>query len=478
MRRPIKPFVYNRMKLKTGIVHIGIGNFHRAHQEFYLNKLASEPREVNWGVCGVALLPSDEALVNKLQRANNEYTLTIYGRKGDVEVENIGSLVEVIWGVKEPEAALAKMASSEVKIISMTITEGGYNIDRKSGEFDFSNALIEGDLKNPTNPKSVFGFVAEALRRRKQADNGPITILSCDNLQHNGNTAKRAFMSFFEHQDQELYEWAKEHVSFPNSMVDRIAPGVSEDDVKRINAENGTFDDAPVYCEDYAAWVVEDNFIAGRPKLEKVGVLFTHNVEIYENMKLSLLNASHTMLSYPAFLLGYRKVDEAMQDERIIDYVRDFMDVDITPYVPVPDDVSLDEYKQTLIERFQNKNVSDQLARLCFDGISKIPVYIMPNLEKMIDDGANLNRVAFFVATYRHYLKYQKDDKGATYDVKEPWLTDHDINLLKSDNPLDFLDASPFKTDVLVGSSNFVELYQKYAEAIKRDGVAMVLTQL
>lgn len=478
MQREVFPILYNRRKLKTGIVHIGIGNFHRAHQEYYLNKLLATPSVTQWGVCGLALLPSDEALVNKLNDSGLEYTLTIYGRMGDVEVQKIGSLVELIWGVKEPERALAKMASSDVKIISMTITEGGYNIDRKTGSFDFTNQFVDADIKSPTTPKSVFGFVAEALRRRMQAGNGPITILSCDNLQHNGDTAKKAFLSFFEKQDTELYDWAIENVTFPNSMVDRIAPGVSEEDVKRINEENGTFDYAPVYCEDFISWVIEDNFIAGRPQLEKVGVHFTDQVGVYENMKLSLLNASHTMLSYPAFLMGYRKVDEAMHDSKLVDYIRNFMDIDITPYVPVPADVNLEEYKQILIERFQNKNVSDQLARLCFDGISKIPVYIMPNLEKMINDNADFTRIAFFVATYRQYLKFQKDDKGNTFDVREPWLTDHDIALIKSDNALDFLDLSPFKTNVILQSSKFVEQYRHYAEQIQKHGVRMVMAQM
>lgn len=478
MQREVFPFGFDRQIMTTGIVHVGIGNFHRAHQEYYLTKLFAQTNTTQWGVCGLALLPSDEKIVKKLRESDLVYTLTIYGRKGDVEVQEIGSMVNLIWGVKEPELALEKMASSEVKIISMTITEGGYNIDRKTGNFDFTNQYVDADIKNPSTPKSVFGFVAEALRRRMQNGSGPITILSCDNLQHNGDTAKKAFMSFFEKQDMELHDWAENNVTFPNSMVDRIAPGVSDEDVQRINEENGTSDLAPVYCEDFASWVIEDNFIAGRPELEKVGVLFTDKVSVYENMKLSLLNASHTMLSYPAYLLGYKKVDEAMNDPKLVEYIRDFMDIDITPYVTVPEDVDLNDYKQTLIERFKNKNVSDQLARLCFDGISKIPVYIMPNLEKMIKDDADFTRVAFFLATYRHYLKYQKDDKGNVFDVKEPWLTDLDIKLIKSDNVLDFLDLSPFKTDVILSSSRLVEQYKEYTNVLMNNGVRMLMAQM
>lgn len=478
MKPKITSFSYDRQKIGAGIVHIGVGNFHRAHQEFYTNKLLEFEDQHQWGICGLALLPSDEKLVESLKSQNNEYTLTVCGRKGDREVYNIGSMVELIWGVKEPEKALAKMANQDTKIISMTITEGGYNIDKKSGNFDFSNALVADDLKNPQCPKSVFGFVAEALRRRKQAGNGPITILSCDNLQHNGETAERAFMSFFKKQDMELYDWAKENVTFPNAMVDRIAPAVSAEDVVRLNAENGTSDKAPVYSEDFIQWVIEDNFAAERPEWESVGVQFTDDVSQFENMKLSLLNASHTMLSYPAFLMGYRKVDEAMQDKRLLDYIEKFMDVDITPYVPAPEGVDLKQYKETLIERFNNKSVSDQLTRLCFDGISKIPVYIMPNLEKMIRSGADITRLAFFVAAYRYYLKYQKDEKGTSFDVKEPWLTDVDIKLIKSDNAQDFLDLSPFNSNLLVSSKTFVETYKKMVDGIEQNGISQMLVQL
>ncbi len=478
MSREVIPFTYSRNKIRTGIVHIGVGNFHRAHQEYYTNELLKDSTQEDWGICGIALLPSDEKLVKALKSQKCRYTLTTYGRKGDVKVYSIGSMLELIWGVEEPELALEKMASSEVKIISMTITEGGYNLDRKTGNFDFSNSLVQQDLRTPSQPKSTFGFIAEALRRRKQAGNGPVTILSCDNLEHNGSTAKKAFMTFFEKQDIELYEWAKANVTFPNSMVDRIAPTVTEVDIERINRENNTQDCAPVYSEDFKQWVIEDNFIAGRPKWESVGVQFTDNVEIYENLKLSLLNASHTMLSYPAFLMGYRKVDEAMQNKYILQYIKEFMDVDVSPYISCPAGVNLVDYKQILIERFQNKNISDQIERLCFDGISKIPVYIMPNLEKMIAKKANTNRLAFFIATYRHYLKYQKDDKGKSYDVREPWLTDHDIELIKSDNAQDFLDLSAFKTNILVGSPLFIESYIKLSSAIKEEGISTVLSQL
>lgn len=478
LKLAMKDFAYKRSSIKAGIVHIGVGNFHRAHLQYLTNKLLNDSNQSNWGICGAMLLPSDQHLYNALKEQDNIYTLTVCDRKGGDSVYRIGSLVELIWSIDNPEEVINKIADADIKIITMTITEGGYNIDKKTGNFIFDNTDVKHDLMHWHNPITSFGFVAEGLRQRKASGNGPITILSCDNLQHNGDTARKAFTSFFLRQDKDLAAWVEQNVTFPNSMVDRITPATTEADVQRLNIENHTEDKAPVYCEDFIQWVVEDKFIAGRPSWEKVGVEFTDDVTAYENMKLSLLNASHTMLCYPAFLMGYRKVDEAMNDENVVKYLRAFMDKDITSYVPAPGDTDLSLYKQTLIERFSNRVVSDQLARICFDGISKYPVYIMPNLIKMIRDEADVSRVAFSVAAYRHYLKYKVDDKGNAYEIKEPWLTANDMQLVDSDNPTDFLALSAFTSTDLKQSHKFVEVYLQMVTDIKEKGTVSVLSTL
>lgn len=476
--KKIQNFGYDRRSVKAGIVHIGVGNFHRAHEAYYTNLLLEYPDQQAWGICGIALLPSDEKLVGALRSQQGEYTLTVCGRDGHDAVFRIGSLVELLWGIEEPEAVIAKLADPSVKIITMTITEGGYNIDKSTGEFILSNEDVQHDLQHPGAPRTVFGFVAAGLHRRMKQGGGPVTVLSCDNLQHNGDTARRAFVSFIGAQDKELTAWVAENISFPNSMVDRITPAVHADDRARLNAVNGTDDAAPVYCEDFIQWVIEDKFAAGRPAWERVKAEFTDDVTAYENMKLSLLNASHTLLSYPAFLSGYRKVDDAMHDERFTRYLRQFMDKDISPYVPAPGSTDLELYKQTLIERFGNRSVSDQLARLCFDGISKIPVYLIPNLRKMLRDKADLTRVAFFAAAYRRYLGGNSDDKGAAYIIDEPWLTESDRRLIASDNALDFLALSPFTSADLRADLRFVEVYRRMVDAIAAKGVLPVLESI
>lgn len=471
----IVPFRYDRSNIQVGIVHIGVGNFHRAHEEYYTNRLLEEPDQQQWGICGVALLPSDVHLIRALQGQDGLYTLTVCGRDGQNTVYEIGSLVELIWGVEHPSAVIDRIASPQTRLITLTITEGGYNINKETGLFQLEDIAVRHDLLNPERPQTVFGFVAAGLRKRRAEGNGPITILSCDNLQHNGNTTKLAFTSFIRAQDPSLADWMEQNVSFPNSMVDRITPAVTPADVERLNRENGTQDAAPVYCEDFIQWVLEDRFVAGRPAWEKVGAEMTSDVSVYENMKLSLLNASHTLLSYPAFLAGYRKVDDTMHDIRFVRYLRQFMDLDMTPYVPAPPHTNLEVYKQTLIERFANRSVSDQVSRLCFDGASKIPVYLVPNLIKMLRDEADLTRVAFFTAAYRHYLKYRQDDQGNIYEVDDPWLTAEDWIHIGSDEPLDFLLLSPFSQAELQTDERFTEAYLHMVTNIREDGVLAVL---
>jgi mannitol 2-dehydrogenase len=478
MKTQLISFNYNRNQVTAGILHIGVGNFHRAHAEYYTNLLLEDLSQQQWSICGAMLLPTDEPLYRALKGQEQIYTLTVCGRDGVDEAYRIGSLVELYWAMEEAEAILAKIADKNIRIITLTITEGGYNMEKSTGEFILDDPAIQHDLQNPHAPKTVFGFIAEGLRRRKALGNGPVTILSCDNLQHNGNTARKAFSTFFKAQDAELAEWVANNVTFPNSMVDRITPATRPEDITRLNEKNGTEDKAPVYCEDFIQWVIEDNFIAGRPAWEKVGAEFTDDVTAYENMKLSLLNASHTLLSYPSFLAGYRKVDDAMHDERIARFVRVFMDEDITPYVPAPGNTDLELYKQTLVERFGNRSVSDQVARLCFDGISKFPVYVMPNLIKMIADGAALKRVAYLIAAYRHYLKYKVDDNEASFEVAEPWLTAEDEAVIASDNPVDFLSLSAFSSTDLKVAQRFVELYLQMVDDIKQRGAMPVLESI
>jgi len=474
----IAEYQYNAKEISQGIVHIGVGNFHRAHQAFYTNELLKDKDQSEWGICGVSLLASDKKNVENLKLQDFDYTVTVCGRDGHDQVYKIGAIQEIIAGYENPKAVIDKIAQSTIKIISLTITEGGYNLDKETGNFMLDDEKIRYDIEHPKSPATVFGFIAEGLRVRREMGNGGVTILSCDNLQHNGDTAKKAFTTFIKAQDAELAGWVAQNVTFPNSMVDRITPATTADDIVRLNTNSGIDDKVPVYCEDFIQWVIEDDFIAGRPAWERVGVEFVKDVAVFENMKLSLLNASHTLLSYPAFLAGYRKVDIAMHDPLFISLLQDFMNIDITPYVPAPEGIDLQVYKQTLLERFANHAVSDQLSRLCYDGISKFPVYIMSNLGKMIKDDKDLTRMAFLMASYRHYLKYKTDSNGSQYDVAEPWLETADNEWIESNAPEDFLKLTPFKSCDLGSSEKFTKLYLHFVAAIRQDGIVAVLTTI
>ncbi len=465
----IENFSYRRDNLKARILHFGVGNFHRAHLESYANALLNKYPESGWGICGAMIMPQDEALYRKLKKQNGVYSLSVCGRDGNNYVEWIGSLVELFWSGEDLDSIIDKVADPDIKIISLTITEGGYTLDTPE---------VQNDISNPAAPKSVFGIIAQGLRRRIQANGMGISILTCDNLQHNGDVCKKIFLEFFEKQDKALADWARENVTFPNSMVDRITPATKPEDVERINQYLDKKDECPVYCEDYLQWVIEDNFIDTRPEFEKVGVEFTDNVDPYEKMKLSLLNASHTLLSYPSFLSGYRKVDIAMGDKKIVKFVQDFMDTDVTPFVPAPPNTDLNLYKKTLIERFANSHVSDQISRLCGDGLSKFQVYVMPIVAQMLDKKVEMKRIAYLFASYYRYIKYKTDDNKEAFEIFEPCLSKEDESKIANATASEFLSAYLLNSIELSKYPEFEKLYLAMVDKIEHQGAMKTLEEI
>ena len=420
---------YDRKSITPGIVHFGVGNFHRAHLEYYTNRLLEDEDQRCWGISGAMILPGDERLFKALKADDGIYDLTVCSPDGRQEVYRICSLVELNWGLENPSAIIDRIAASSTRIVTLTITEGGYKV-------------------NPDNP-GVFRYVAEALLKRKAAGL-PLTILSCDNLQHNGDTARKAFLGYFDSAYPELSDWARENVTFPNSMVDRITPATREGKI------------TDVHCEDFIQWVVEDKFAAGRPAWERVGVQFTDDVTPYETMKLSLLNASHTLLSYPSYLEGFRKVDEVLADERYRKLLKTFMDRDVTPFVPAPAGIDLEAYKKKLLERFSNAAISDQVSRLCSDGIAKFEVYVVPTLSKMLAAGMDTSIEAFLLASYYKYLVKARTEAGEPIDICEPHLGHDDAALLPNCTPEEFLRLSPFAQLKLWDNLEFFKKYLSF----------------
>lgn len=438
--------MYDRRDIRPGIVHFGVGNFHRAHLEYYTNKLLEDPSQHGWGVFGAMIMPSDEKLYRALKEDDGIYDLTTCSPGGDRTIYRIGSLVGLAFGIENPQAIIDRIASPETRIITLTITEGGYK-------------FVPGQKYN------VFRYVAEGLLRRMDAGL-PVTILSCDNLQHNGDTAAAAFSEYFASEYPSLAAWAADNVAYPNSMVDRITPAT----------KSGKITD--VCCEDFIQWVVEDRFAAGRPKWENVGVQFTCDVTPYENMKLSLLNASHSLLCYPAYMEGFRKVHDVLADSRYRWLIRTFMDVDVTPYVPVPDGIDLREYKDMLMKRFSNAAISDQVSRLCGDGIAKLAVYIVPTLKKMLRDSRDISRMAFLVASYAKYLMSGRTEAGEEIDIFEPHMAGDDIHIVSSGEPGTFLGLSPFRGLDLGMDARFREKYDMFYRSSVGEGLEILLKTL
>lgn len=419
----VKRPAYSPQQLTQGIVHIGVGGFHRAHQAYYTDALMNQGKALDWAICGAGVRAEDRKAQQDLAAQDFFYTLFELGDTPDTEVRVIGALRDMLLAEDSPQALIERMAQPNIRILSLTITEGGYCIDDSTGEFMAHLPAIQQDLANPGAPKSVFGFMCAALQRRREAGIVPFTVMSCDNLPHNGEVARKALLAFArlagDAYGAGLAQWIEEHVSFPNAMVDRITPMTSAAHRQRLLDRHGIDDRWPVVCEPFVQWVLEDKFCNGRPAWEDVGVQFTDDVAPYEEMKLKLLNGSHLALTYLGFLKGYRFVHETMNDPLFTQYIRDYMDLDVTPQLaPVPG-IDLTHYKATLIERFSNQAIADQLERVCSDGSSKFPKFTVPTLNRLIRDHGDLRRAALVVAAWALYLR-GRDEKGQQYSIPDP----------------------------------------------------------
>ena len=406
---------YDRARVETGVVHFGVGGFHRAHQAMYHDRLMNEGKALEWGICGVGVMPADRRMQEALDAQDGLYTLVVKHADGTYEPRVIGAITEYLFAPDDPEAVLERLASGATRIVSLTVTEGGYAIDPVSGEFAPSGDVAR-DLEPGAAPRTTFGFVTEALRRRRERGLEPFTVMSCDNLQGNGHLSQLAFTAFARLRDPELGEWVAREVRFPNSMVDRITPVTTDGDRAEVRERFGVDDRWPVMCEPFTQWVLEDAFSLGRPPYEDAGVQVVEDVEPYELMKLRLLNASHQALCYLAYLAGHRLVHEAAQDPLFRAFLLGYMDEEATPTLaPVPG-VDLDDYKHTLIERFSNPEVRDTIARLCAESSDRIPKWLLPVVRRQLELGGPIERSAAVVASWARYAE-GVDEQGRPIEV-------------------------------------------------------------
>ncbi|MCW2099808.1 UNVERIFIED_ORG: mannitol 2-dehydrogenase [Pseudomonas psychrophila] len=402
-----------------GIAHFGVGGFHRAHQAFYTDALMDQGRDLDWSICGIGLRPEDRKVRDDLAGQDYLYTLFELGDSDDTQSRIIGSISNMLLAEDSIQAVIDKLASPHIRIVSLTITEGGYCIDDSTGEFMAQLPQIQQDLAQPHAPRTVFGVLCAALAQRRANHTPAFTVMSCDNLPHNGNVARKALLAFAALSNPDLHDWIAANVSFPNAMVDRITPMTSNAHRLQLHDQLGIDDAWPVVCEPFIQWVLEDKFSNGRPAWETVGVQLTDDVTPYEEMKIKLLNGSHLALTYLGFLKGYRFVHDTMNDPLFVAYMRAYMDKDVTPQLaPVPG-IDLTAYKNTLVQRFSNQAIADQLERVCSDGSSKFPKFTVPTINRLIADGAELKRAALVVAAWALYLK-GVDETGQTYAIPDP----------------------------------------------------------
>jgi mannitol 2-dehydrogenase len=455
---PIAKPTYDRGEIQVGIVHFGVGGFHRAHQAMYVDRLLEKGLAKDWGICGVGVLPADRKMATVMAEQDGLYTLIAMNPDGSRDARVIGSIVDYLFAPDDPEAVVELIAAPSTRIVSLTITEGGYSIDA-------------------AGPDSVFGLVTAALARRKDRGVPSPTIVSCDNIEGNGDVAREAFTAYAEKTQPELAEWMTANTRFPNSMVDRITPVTTPDVIESLASEYGVEDQWPVAAEPFTAWVLEDDFPAGRPPYEDVDVLLVEDVTPYELMKLRLLNAGHQALCYFAYLAGYRLVADAAGDPLFAEFLRQYMDSEATPTLkPVPG-IDLPDFKRTAIERFANPSVRDTIVRLCFGSSDRIPQWLLPVVRENLRTGGPVRLSAATVASWARYAE-GVDEQGEPIDVQDQ-LADQLVPLAKSqsDNPTAFIENTALFGD-LAKDQRFVDDYLWALDSLHRHGARATLEQL
>jgi mannitol 2-dehydrogenase len=468
---------YDRSRLRTGIVHLGVGAFHRSHQAMYLDRLLEQGQGQDWAICGVGVLPSDRRMAEVMAAQDCLYTLVVKHADGTLEPRVVGSVVEYLLAPDDPDAVVERMAAETTRIVSLTVTEGGYNTDPVTGRFDATDPGVVHDLQPGAAPATAFGLVTEALVRRRDRGLAPFTVVSCDNIQHNGDVARRSFAAFAALRDPELGAWVEREVPFPNSMVDRITPATTDEDREEVARRFGVEDRWPVVCEPFTQWVLEDRFGLGRPPLEEAGVQVVDDVEPYEMMKLRLLNAGHQALAYLGRLAGYRLVHDAAQDPLFQRLLLGYMTHEATPTLrPVPG-IDLDAYRRELIARFSNPHIRDTLARLAFDGSERLTKWLLPVVRDNLAAGGEVRRSAAVVAGWARYSE-GVDEQGEPIEIADRRRDTLTAKARRQrEDPLAFLADRELFGD-LVDDERFTGPYLAALASLHRRGARVTLEAL
>jgi mannitol 2-dehydrogenase len=452
---PITTPSYDRSSVSVGIAHIGAGHFHRAHQAMYIDRLLQRGLAQEWGICGVGVMPGDWTMRDVLRDQDGLYTLIAEHPDGSRDARVIGSIIDYRYAPHDPEAALEVLAAPTTRIISLTITEGGY--------------------RDPDGP--AFSLITDALARRRDRGIPAPTIASCDNIESNGAVAQGAVLANAEQRNPELARWAAEHVRFPSSMVDRITPSTTLEMAASVRRDFGVADRWPVVAEPFAAWVLEDDFADGRPPLEQAGVLLVDDVVPYESMKLRMLNAGHQCLCYFAHLCGYEFVHDAARDPLFAEFLLAYFDFEAIPTLPPVPGIDLHDYSRALIERFANPGTRDTVARLCAYSSDRIPKWLLPVICDNLSGDGSVRLGAAVVASWARYAE-GVNEWGEPFEVVDQ-LADSLVPIARSQHkhPCAFLEITGLFGD-LAHQPRFAQAYRWALESLHHKGARATLEAL
>ena len=460
---------YDRQQLQTRIVHFGFGAFHRAHQALLTDRVLNA-QGGDWGICEISLFSGDR-LMSQLREQNHLYTVLEKGANGNQAII-VGAVKECLNAKLDSLAAIIeKFCEPQVAIVSLTITEKGYCIDPATGSLDVSNPRIIHDMQHPTEPHSAPGILVEALHRRRERGLSPFTVLSCDNIPDNGHVVKNAVLGMAEKRAAELAAWIQQHVSFPGTMVDRIVPAATEESLDEITRELGVADPCAISCEPFIQWVIEDNFVAGRPQWEVAGVQMVDDVLPWEQMKLRMLNGSHSFLAYLGYLAGFQHISDCMQDSAFREAAYRLMMNEQAPTLRITN-VDLSRYAASLIERFANPALKHRTWQIAMDGSQKLPQRMLEGIREHLARGSDWPLLALGVAGWMRYVS-SVDDAGATIDIRDP-LSEKIRLLVESSSDAERVSAllslqEVFGTD-LVKNPLFVQTIEQAWRRIAQHG--------
>jgi len=458
--------------ITIGIVHFGVGNFHRAHQAMYVDRLLNAGGSRHWGICGIGLLERDAGMRDALVGQDGLYSLTLRHAEGTEETAVIGSIRKFLHAPDDPTAVLEQLAHPAVRIVSLTITEGSYVEDpTKDRRAAHDPLVVEETAGGLASPRTAFGWIAAALRLRRDRGIAPFTVMSCDNVPGNGEVAKRSVVAVARLADPALADWIAAEVAFPSTMVDRITPVTTQAEVDAARTRLGVDDAWPVACEPFTQWVIEDHFPTGRPDYESVGATLADDVHAYEAIKIRLLNGGHQAIAYLGQLAGHQFVHDALGDPRIARFVRHYMEQEGVPTLHPPAGFDVPEYIDELFRRFGNANVADTLARLGTDASNRIPTFVIPTLLDRLAAGSEARSGARVLATWRRYER--EAASGSFHPI------DESAELLMSaaeGEPLEFLRSLPTVAP-LADSEAFVAAYLESVAELDELGADGALTR-